>query len=272
MQLANNNQQKIMKTTLKFILMVGAVLCLPVFAQTKTITGVTLKASVCEDYCHLTYVDATGVRKSAICADKLCQSWDKKTSSFASAVGRKADLVMARQFVPEGQTTVDSITKVTMQSTEGSSPAQAAVTPSRVQTEFPDDKAVTRFGVLENKDRKELRYRKQLVTFKNVDEFDPPRLKYMASLGDADVVLLQFNAGTACPAMYKILTVVAKGVMASQTFGTCSDLPKMKGDGDRLAVTMPMFMGPGASEADHRKVRGKYATYVYQNGVIAEQK
>lgn len=75
---------------------------------------------------------------------------------------------------------------------------------------------------------------------------------------DVDVVLVQDNGGTACPAFFQFVTVSASGATQSAGFGTCSDLIKTTQDGNTIVVTMPRMKGKG------------YAKYVFQKGVVKE--
>ncbi len=80
-------------------------------------------------------------------------------------------------------------------------------------------------------------------------------------VGKADVLLLQNNGGSACPARYRFITVSASGIAASPEFGTCSDLIYPTGDARGVTVAMPAFAGPGQRAAPRRRV-----VYRFENG------
>lgn len=75
-----------------------------------------------------------------------------------------------------------------------------------------------------------------------------------------DVLLFsQSSGGTACPATYFFFTVDTNGnPQQSPTFGTCSDLIKVKQEGKKLIVTMPNMGTKGSSK------------YVFDNKVLTE--
>ena len=75
-------------------------------------------------------------------------------------------------------------------------------------------------------------------------------------IGMPDVLLLQNNGGSACPARYRFITVSASGIAASPEFGTCSDLIYPTGDARGVTVAMPAFAGPGQRAAPRRRRRG----------------
>jgi len=84
-------------------------------------------------------------------------------------------------------------------------------------------------------------------------------------VGRTDVLLLQNNGGSACPARYRFITVSASGIATSPEFGTCSDLIYPTGDARGVTVAMPAFAGPGQRAAPRRRV-----VYRYENGHVTE--
>jgi hypothetical protein len=78
-------------------------------------------------------------------------------------------------------------------------------------------------------------------------------------IDNKDVVLIsQGSGGNACPATYFFLTVEGDTAKKSVEFGTCSDIPKIKQEGNTVVLTMPKMQGKGM------------AKYVYDNGIITE--
>ena len=84
-------------------------------------------------------------------------------------------------------------------------------------------------------------------------------------VGRTDVLLLQNNGGSACPAQYRFITVSASGIAASPEFGTCSDLIYPTADERGVTVAMPAFAGPGQRAAPRRRV-----VFRYENGRVTE--
>jgi len=89
-------------------------------------------------------------------------------------------------------------------------------------------------------------------------------------LGNNDVVLIQDNGGTACPALLYFVTVSTSGVKATSAFGTCSDLIDAKQASDSISVTMPGFWGPLGSKAAHRKAAKEKYVFVLKAGVLTQ--
>jgi hypothetical protein len=84
-------------------------------------------------------------------------------------------------------------------------------------------------------------------------------------VGRADVLLLQNHGGSACPALYRFITVSPSGITASPEFGTCSDLIYPTSNERGVTVAMPAFAGPGQRAAPRRRV-----VYRFENGRVTE--
>jgi len=96
-------------------------------------------------------------------------------------------------------------------------------------------------------------------------------LEKIYQLTDKDVLLVGSLGGTACPMEYQLITVSAqKELQASESFGTCSDLPTIKQVGERLIINMPVFVGPFGSDEENRNADGKTRTYIYHDGQVKE--
>lgn len=77
-------------------------------------------------------------------------------------------------------------------------------------------------------------------------------------IGNTDVVLIQNIGGTACPALFTLVTVSISGLSQTPDFGTCSDLAESTTNGKSITITMP-------------KIRGKgMAKYVFTGGKLTE--
>jgi len=90
-------------------------------------------------------------------------------------------------------------------------------------------------------------------------------------LGNSDVVLIQNNGGSACPALFHFVTVSNSGVKATSEFGTCTDLIDVKQKGSSIFVTMPGFRGPFEPLYDALKAAEEKHIYLYKAGVITKK-
>ncbi len=91
-------------------------------------------------------------------------------------------------------------------------------------------------------------------------------------IGQTDVLLLQDNGGTACPALFRFITVSAAGLRTTPEFGSCSDIiyPSMDSKTSTVTVTMNGFMGPANSEADKNKAYMTKTVFRFANGQMTE--
>ena len=127
----------------------------------------------------------------------------------------------------------------------------------------------TRFGPLSISDTGKLLFKGNLL--------DPPfeedaglSLSKLHQIGDADLVLVTLDGGTACPALYYWVTVKESGAKITKSFGTCSDLIKIKLTGDTISVSMPGFEGDFESKRAQRKAALERHVYIYRAGVVTE--
>lgn len=90
-------------------------------------------------------------------------------------------------------------------------------------------------------------------------------------LGKNDVFLLQDTGGTACPALYRFVTINAAGLRATPEFGTCSEIIYPTSDlKESVTVAMPGFRGPFNPVAEQQKMRMTKTVYTYRNGQVWE--
>ena len=89
-------------------------------------------------------------------------------------------------------------------------------------------------------------------------------------IGASDVVLVTDNGGTACPALYYFVTVTESGVRVTRSFGTCSDLIKIKRSGDSISVAMPGYQGPAESRQAQRRAARERHFFNYHAGAVTE--
>lgn len=127
----------------------------------------------------------------------------------------------------------------------------------------------TRFGALSISDAGKL-------LFKG-NPLDPPfeedaglSLSELNQSGDTDVVLVTLDGGKACPALYYWVTVKQSGAKITKSFGTCSDLIKIKLTGDSISVSMPGYEGDFESKRAQRRAALEKHVYIYRAGVVTE--
>lgn len=86
-----------------------------------------------------------------------------------------------------------------------------------------------------------------------------------------DILIVQDNGGTACPAQLYIVKVSPnKTVTPSPLFGTCSDLIEIKQKDNKLVIHMPEFMSIHTEAHHHESDKIKQVTYIYDGKVILE--
>ena len=89
-------------------------------------------------------------------------------------------------------------------------------------------------------------------------------------IGAADVVLVTDNGGTSCPALYYFVTVTKSGAKVTPSFGTCSDLIKLKRTDDSISVSMPGYQGPNESKRAQLRAARERHVFIYRAGVVTE--
>lgn len=122
---------------------------------------------------------------------------------------------------------------------------------------FAGDKVATRFGTVSVSDQNVLLVDGKPTT-PRVEGNNGLSLVKKFSVEGADVVLVQDNGGTACPAEYYFVSVSSGPVKVTKSFGTCSDLIKTSQEGNTITVKMPGF---GSNK--------KAGTFVFKDGVLA---
>ena len=131
----------------------------------------------------------------------------------------------------------------------------------------------TRYGVLTiNDDTRTLQFQgKPLLP--TVEGNNNLSIVAAYELGKNDVVLLQNNGGTACPALYVFITINAAGVRATSEFGTCSDIIRVTSDlKNSVTVVMIGTTGPFEPRAAKRKVRMEKTVFRYSDGKVNQNK
>ncbi len=81
----------------------------------RTVTGAVILGLECGDLCHLKYGDRYENVFTALCGDdKLCRKWVDDPQAFKKFVGSMATLTIAKEFIPDANTAVDSISAITI--------------------------------------------------------------------------------------------------------------------------------------------------------------
>jgi hypothetical protein len=127
----------------------------------------------------------------------------------------------------------------------------------------------TRFGALTVSDAGVLLFKGSPVQ-PTVEANNSLDLSEPYQVGDSDVVLVTDEGGTACPALYYFVTVTKSGAKVTPSFGTCSDLVKVKRIGDSISVSMPGYQGPFESKRAQSRAARERHVYLYRAGVVTE--
>lgn len=127
----------------------------------------------------------------------------------------------------------------------------------------------TRFGMLSTSEDNILLYKGKPV-IPEIQGNNSLSFPSIHRIGDADVVLVQDNGGTGCPAFYQFLTINKNEIHQSAGFGTCSDLINVKKDGNSILVSMPGFRGPAEPQSAKAKAAREKHLYIYKAGIITE--
>ena|SRR2546425_1381502 len=127
----------------------------------------------------------------------------------------------------------------------------------------------TRFGALTVSDARVLLFKGAPVEPK-IEANNSMDLSEPYQIGASDVVLVTDNGGTSCPALYYFVTVTKSGAKVTPSFGTCSDLIKVKRTGDSISVSMPGYQGPFESKRAQLRAARERHVFIYRAGVITE--
>lgn len=135
---------------------------------------------------------------------------------------------------------------------------------------FGYEKSVkTRFGVLSVVENNQMAFKGKLIQ-PVIESDNSMSIVAHYEMGANDVVLVQKNGGSACPALFQFITVHAKGVQPSKEFGSCSDIIYPQTDlASFITVAMPGFAGPFESEAVQKKAARTKLVFKYERGVVS---
>jgi hypothetical protein len=132
-----------------------------------------------------------------------------------------------------------------------------------------ENNIATRFGALTISDAGKLLF-KGIPVQPTIEANNSLALSEPYEIRAADVVLVTDNGGTACPAIYYFVTVKESGAKATPSFGTCSDLIKVKRTGDSISVSMPGYRGPFASKRAQTRAARERHLFIYRAGIVTK--
>jgi len=127
----------------------------------------------------------------------------------------------------------------------------------------------TRFGALTVSDAGVLLFKGTPVQ-PTIEANNSLDLSQPYQIGVSDVVLVTDSGGTACPALYYFVTVTKSGAQVTPSFGTCSDLIKIKRTDESISVSMPGYQGPSESKRAQLRAARERHIFIYHAGVITE--
>lgn len=135
-----------------------------------------------------------------------------------------------------------------------------------------DKKFKTRFGVVSVREEGNLLLFKGKPVAPAIEGNNSLSIVAHYEMGQSDVLLLQDNGGTACPALFRFVTVNAAGLRATPEFGSCSDIiyPSMDIKTATITITTNGFMGPFEPEAEKRKAYMTKRAFRFANGQVME--
>jgi hypothetical protein len=137
---------------------------------------------------------------------------------------------------------------------------------------FGYDKSTrTRFGALAIREQdNRLTLRGTLVAPEIVDT-DALSIVAKYEIGSTDVVLLQETGGTACPALFRFVTISKQGMRSTEAFGSCSDVIYPRFNEAKITVSMTGCAGPFEPDREKQQARRTRHDYVYSGGVVKLQ-
>ena len=127
----------------------------------------------------------------------------------------------------------------------------------------------TRYGTLSIKDDRQLLFQGKPTT-PPLEGNSSLSFQKKFSVNDQDIVLIQDNGGSACPAVFSYAIVSPSGITLTKEFGTCTDLYKSEQRGNRITLTMPGFLGPFEPEKARIAESKKTYSYILENGTLNE--
>ena len=135
-----------------------------------------------------------------------------------------------------------------------------------------EKKLKTRFGVVSVREDDNLLLFKGKPVAPAIEGNNSLSIVANYEIGQSDVLLLQDTGGTACPALFRFITVSAAGLRATPEFGTCSDsiYPSWDSKTGTVTITTNGFKGPFEPEAEKRKAYMTKTVFRFAKGQVTE--
>ena len=135
-----------------------------------------------------------------------------------------------------------------------------------------EKKAKTRFGLVSVREDDNLLLFKGKPVAPAIEGNNSLSIVAQYEMGQSDVLLLQDTGGTACPALFRFITVSAAGLRATPEFGTCSEIiyPTVEFKTGTVTVAMNGFMGPANSAAEKSKAYMTKTVFRFAKGQVTE--
>lgn len=135
-----------------------------------------------------------------------------------------------------------------------------------------DKKVKTRFGVVSVREEGNLLLFKGKPVSPAIEGNNSLDIVAHYEMGQSDVLLLQDTGGTACPALFRFITVSSSGVRVAPEFGTCSEIIYPTWDSKTATVTITMngFRGPFEPQAEKHKAYMTKTVFRFANGRVTE--
>ncbi len=135
-----------------------------------------------------------------------------------------------------------------------------------------EKKVKTRFGVVSVREDDNLLLFKGKPVAPAIEGNNSLSIVANYEMGQSDVLLLQDTGGTACPALFRFITVSAAGLRATPEFGTCSGIiyPSMDSKTATITITTNGFRGPFEPEVDKQKAYMTKTVFRFAKGQVTE--
>lgn len=128
-----------------------------------------------------------------------------------------------------------------------------------------EKKVKTRYGVLSVREEDNLLLFKGKPVAPAIEGNNSLSIVANYEQGQSDVLLLQNNGGTACPALFRFITVSAAGLRTTPEFGTCSDIIYPRSD-SKTGITVAMVGNTAMTKAIFQYANGQ----VMQGGKVVK--
>ena len=131
----------------------------------------------------------------------------------------------------------------------------------------------TRYGVLSTDDEGILQFQGKKVQ-PVIQANNMLIVKEIFPQNEKDIILMEIIGGSGCPASYHFVTLSKNKISATEEFGSCSDLIKVKETGNKIIVSMPFFVAHEEffTKKELKKAYSTTMVYEFENGGVREFK